>query len=477
MCSQLTQDRLIQFFVDIHPVIPLFGRDKFLQLFESNLINQDLILTIITITARVTGQTSVEGIPDINACLQHLLDSVAIGDSSSIDSPSLDLFRKECLLAYFSFHQTPGQHSWALIGRLTRKAYLLGLHQLENPDNCPILGEVVFSPEEIEEWRALWWCLFCLDVYSNLAAGTPFGVEFETINTALPRYSLDEVAAGQMKRSSKMLMSSDIEHLWTVLPEIIASPSVLEFNLHVISTVLLRQLGVMLRIQMLRPGEPIEYRRETLDRALTKVIQALPPNYLLSARISRHTEPTPADFIRFNNVLHFYMGRITCSVPGRLDGHEAEWERLWRDTVDSSEGIVAVIAQWELRFLSRVDPATCFITYLAMEMLTLQHRCVSSSPSMRGRLAQEVEVLKGFLQSIATIWAMPEHLLQQHEERIQSLPASITYEDIDRILKSFKAPLYPKLMKQFPPGLPLWGIDRSTDFQDLLEGWDMEMVT
>lgn len=47
---------------------------------------------------------------------------------------SLDDFQQAALLAFYALFELPGDKSLSRVAFLTRKAYLRGMHQLDNPD-------------------------------------------------------------------------------------------------------------------------------------------------------------------------------------------------------------------------------------------------------------------------------------------------------------------------------------------------------
>jgi hypothetical protein len=72
-----------------------------------------------------------------------------------------------------------------IIGQLTRKAYQCGLHQIDNSDRFSAFERDSMSKDELDEWRRVWWFIYCLDSYSNITAATPFVVENDSVKTAL----------------------------------------------------------------------------------------------------------------------------------------------------------------------------------------------------------------------------------------------------------------------------------------------------
>jgi hypothetical protein len=73
------------------------------------------------------------------------------------------MFITQALLAFYSFHQYPGNEAWTRIGQLTRKAYQCGLHQIDNSDRFSAFERDSMTKDELDEWRRVWWFIYCLD--------------------------------------------------------------------------------------------------------------------------------------------------------------------------------------------------------------------------------------------------------------------------------------------------------------------------
>lgn len=467
--------RLQRFFDDIIPAIPLFGRAKFFSLYDATLLNYDLILTIVAITAKILKINNISGLPHPESTLELLLSISSAEHEASSESQSLDMFRKECLLAYYDFHHSPGRRSWMRVGRVTRKAYVLGLHQLENPSHCLVLRSGVFTPEEIEEWRSLWWCLYCLDSYANLSADMPFSIELESLNTALPHCSLDDMTAHNIPAGPKILLPSEIEDLWKTVRDVVASSSLVDFNVHILTTTLGRITGSIMRIQMARPSESIDKKRAALGKSFAAMRLALPPHFLESGRNSLRGETHGVHHLRLTSILLLHMNRIFISLPRELESDRTEWYNRWQQVIEASEDIVAVVAQWDTRYSSRIDPAICIIVSIALRFISLQRRNPENSRELRNSLERGEVVLKLFLEQFASIWSLPKYLIDQYTEMEKNWPDSISFEEIGTYMKGFTGPLNPKVMQTFPPALPLWGIDTSNnDFNNIFDTWDFD---
>ena len=116
--------------------------------------------TVIAVTLRIMKPAPSPG-HDHNA-EAFLLAFPDLGTGHALDSEiSLATMQQACLLAFYAFHNSPGQRAWTRIGHLTRKAYSLGLSQLD-AERPPSTLCTRRQREDLDEWRRVWWMIYCL---------------------------------------------------------------------------------------------------------------------------------------------------------------------------------------------------------------------------------------------------------------------------------------------------------------------------
>ncbi|KAJ5535567.1 hypothetical protein N7513_008753 [Penicillium frequentans] len=224
---------------------------------------------MVIIATKLTQFARCDDGPNLDARLDSLLSSSLLEDDLAGDAPSLDQFRKAYILAFYEFHQFPGHHSWLRIGRVTRMVYRIGLDRLDHirllyPDWSMV------SDEDIQEWRALWWCIYRLDTYSNLASGTPYQIDDTVINTF---FTFSETKSG----SQGISLPPNSDGLSELLPAITSDPGALLDNIHNVTIATMRQAGIVLRMHMLRWRAGILAQLAKVERQLTTLRVALPP--------------------------------------------------------------------------------------------------------------------------------------------------------------------------------------------------------
>ncbi|KAI5921912.1 hypothetical protein F4810DRAFT_675610 [Camillea tinctor] len=441
---ELHQERqlLIHFFEEVHSAIPLFQEEKFLKRYDTGLVHPGLVLTLVTITAKLLSPISYWRSEDIDKCIDALLKTTSDHDASNTRI-SLDEFERDCILLYYEFHQYPGSSSWMKINGLTRRAQLMGLNHIENPELCSAFDIASTTEDEIEDWRSLFWCIYALDCYSNVTCGAPFMIDLDSINTALIRRSITD-DADVPSSMPKIYLPDNVDQLWKTVQDILSNGCAVDYNIHMVTTTMLRQTGKVLRLRT--EGKNLAYQVPALKNILATIRLSLPPRYCNPSRNVLKDESSSDHHFRLTNILHLHMARYILIMPRDMITNEAEWMENWQQALEACQDIVGVVEHWHNHFSPRVDPAICFIAYSALIMLDLHRRSVIASASpLLASLDRGIKVLLLFLEHFANMWAVPKLLIQQFKKHQSDIP--LTYIDIDRFLNQFKTPLHPKTLE------------------------------
>lgn len=401
--------RLRGFFDHLHHSIPLFRKQKLLEQYQSGTINRALLLTILTVTAKILD---LPDLPNIDDCLRGLLSSdpfVGAVEPAVI----LDAFRQSCLLTFYRFHQLHGEDAWEHVSKLTRKAYQMGLHQLDPSDGYAQRSNASLGSKDMEEWRYVWWCIYCLDSYSNIMAATPFVVEGESIRTSLVSTSLESPEENQQDLSApRLFLPPQTQFLWKVTLDTgkLETPGSY-FNMHIVTTTILREAGNIYRLRQQNPSESLYERHACFKDHVLAVTFSLPPAFLNEARDVFANEDSVHHHARLVCLLHLHTARLLNAMSFD-DADEMIWLKCWQEALIHCQGILAVIRQWDSRYCSTVDPAICLIVFWVLIMLHLHsvQDGQNTQIAFRERLEAEKTVLLLFLGQFARIWALPRVL-------------------------------------------------------------------
>ena len=322
---------------------------------------------------------------------------------------TLDDFRLAALLAFYELYEKPGERSLNRIAQLTRKAYQRGLSQLDNPNQFSIFRYSEVSDEELEDWRTVWWSLYCLDSFSNLLAGTPFLIEKESIKAALVS-TAPAADAPTLERSTKIFLPADCSLLPSSIKAIVSQPGDANRSIRTLAVTVLREAAMLRRLMVQSPTESLRTRITALESHLAAIRDALPPNYMDASQQAVLDTSSFAYFDRLTSVLFICFARILAMIPSVAQTDEAEWTYRWHRTLTFCEEAVAVASHWE-RSPSLIDPLVVVVFSGLMIMLELHSRLNTTAAATKGRLETQKQKLELLLFQSVPGWSLGQQLL------------------------------------------------------------------
>ena len=375
-------------------------------------MSRSMLLTIFVVSAKILGPPKFWSNPSLDNNMRHLLEAKLIERENPTKRPSLDNFCQECLLAFYAFHQYPGNEAWTRIGQLTRKAYQCGLHQIDNRDQWSAFEHYSMSGDELDEWRRVWWFIYCLDSYSNVTAATPFVVENDSVKTALVTPSLSNSVENPLEPTHAIFLPIETGLLWKTTKEVINTRGGFSFNMHIITTTLLRAAASIHRLRMQNPSSQLQTRLMALRDHLSAVRLALPARYLNPGRNALIDESGSEHHARLISVIHLHAASTLLCLPLGWKTNGPEWLDGWQQSLEYCQDITSVVRQWDGQFFPSVDPAVCFIIVTVLMLLHL-HCCLDPSPDLQIRLLTYKDVLLLFLEQFASVWSLPRFLISK----------------------------------------------------------------
>jgi hypothetical protein len=304
-----------------------------MQKHEQGGIDVGLLVTILAITSHIQGLSSLWSSPSLSTCLNQLLTTEDSEMNGIGDSVSLSRFQQAFLLAFYEFHQYPGRKSWTRVGKLTRDSYEWGLHQLDHPSQCQLYNNDLMHVDVREEWRRLWWCIYCLDSYCNITALTPFIIDLEGVRTAL-------IPADATRMHQKaVFLPLDTDKLWETCKEVSLNPGEYYRNVHIVTTTLLRKAGKLLRLSAQNPGLRTKESFTILDEHLSAVRLALPSRFFSVSRDIVKNESQAEHHARLICNLHMHTTRLLILMTRRFEGDEERWRQDWAASLECCEGV------------------------------------------------------------------------------------------------------------------------------------------
>ncbi|KAF5712402.1 fungal specific transcription factor factor [Fusarium mundagurra] len=379
-----------EYFKSINEAIPLFSEAAASNSKDTlSTCSPELVEALLLITAKLLGFKFASPSFDLDSRIDLILSNTTLQEDTAGDFPSLDLFRKFCLLVFYEFHQFPGQQAWVRIGKIVRLAYWMGLDRLD------IIQSV--SPEwsnvgdaDLENWKLVWWCVYRLDSYANLSSGTPYQVDERLVNTSLNH---------QSQLSQGLVTPCRLPHDPRGLPDLLlyvktGSESSLLFNIHLITITVLRQFGRAMMLQL----------------HMAQLLAALASCYYLP------------------------------------EGDD--WTLSWQRVLETCQNIAGVAEKWDSNYTLTVDPALSLISLTALVFLDIHKKYTESTNT---HLISEIEncelLLLLQLEQFSAHWRLPSLLILSFKSFKESVTGPLSYPHIQLILSRFESPLHPRWLQ------------------------------
>ncbi|EMC94342.1 hypothetical protein BAUCODRAFT_123982 [Baudoinia panamericana UAMH 10762] len=344
---------------------------------------------------------------------------------------TLSWFQRQCLLAYYTFHQYPGRQSWSRVGALTRMAYAAGLNRLDHPRGYSTF-QVMNETDDIDAWRRVWWVIYCMDSYTNVAAATPFLVEYDSTRTALRQYP----AANTNLIGDKLFLANELSHLWMTVEEIAGRKPLDHFAIHLVTTSLLKEACNIHRLALMNPYVDLSARRASLDDTVALVSLALPPGYNDVRRQILQGESIEDFHMRLVNCIHLAMITAAALFSATTSVPPSASTPSWQTLLECSLTIANIIAHWDSNMLAATDPAICLIVFALLTMLKLYVRFHTDDiPDIKARAQQCETKLSLFLKHFSAFWQLPIYLLGIQRKVGLVLEGCATYEDARKTLQ------------------------------------------
>jgi hypothetical protein len=399
---------------------------------------------------------------ELSARIDRMLGTSSLREDIASDSSGLDQFRQSCILSFYEFHQCPGQQAWMRVNKLARCAYWMELDQI---DKMPQASQkwLTMSEREREEWRLVWWCIYCLDSYANVSTGMPYGIDERLISTVLPR---GKVTIGGRRLPLPYRPEGLLEMVRTVLAE--SPPEVAPQEINIISITALRQVGRAIHLHAVMSAEELVPYVQDAERRLCALRLVLPGNFFNPKRNAFAGESAPAHHFRLVTIHHILMAQILiCIGYCRCLEEGDDWLCRWQQVLELCQDVAAIAKQWNGSFCPRVDPALCIILFVSLVFLDLQLKHavgMGNNATLQAEIAHCQTILLLLLEKFAESWTLPRLLIcksRPHSSSVgpgvahdapkvsfksfnEALPSPIGYREVQAVLYRFESPLHPR---------------------------------
>ncbi|KAB5511433.1 hypothetical protein GE09DRAFT_689788 [Coniochaeta sp. 2T2.1] len=445
--SEEEESLLEWYFDNTHHAIPLFvasaSQDGDRPCDAVAGCSRDLIETMLIISAKLSRQAlAAMTREELSARIDRMLGASSLREDTAGDSPGLDQFRQSCIFSFYEFHECPGQQAWMRMNKLVRCAYWMGLDQIDKMHHASQKWRAM-SERELEEWRLVWWCVYCLDSYANVTTGMPYGVDERLISTVLPR---GKVTIGGRRLSLPYPPEGLLEMVRIILTE--SPPEVVPQEINIISITILRHVGRAIQLHAVASAEELVPYVQNAERRLCALRLALPVNFFNPKRNAFAAESGPAHHFRLVTIQHILMAQILICISYCRHLEEGDdWLRSWQQVLELCQDITAIAKQWNGSFCPRVDPALCIIVFVSLIFLDLQLKHAAGrgdAAALQVEIAHCQTILLLFLEKFAESWTLPRLLILSFKGFKEALPSLIGCHQVQAVLRRFESPLHPR---------------------------------
>ncbi|KAK2051344.1 hypothetical protein LY76DRAFT_404855 [Colletotrichum caudatum] len=454
---------LAWYFGNLHKAIPLFVVDSPSSGLEPAKTvagcSRDLIETIAVISAKLSRNELSAVTEDVlNAQIDKMLGAASLHEDINDNCTDLDHFRQSCILVFYEYHQCPGKQAWMRLGKLVRSAYWVGLDRIDKMyETFPQWRAM--TEVQLEEWRLVWWCIYCLDSYANLSSGMPYGIDERLINTVLPGGK-----SGENHQSKALPSEPDglVQLMRTTVAQ--SPPDAGAIEIQIISMTILRHVGRAIQLHVVAKLDELGMFIRNTEQQLSALRLVLPSNFFNPSRNAFVSETTVSHHFRLVTVHHILMAQMLISIGHcRLLDEGEEWLCCWQRVLELCQDVAAIESQWKREFCSRVDPALCIIGFVSLIFLDLQLKWAAALEAdatilaLKSNIQHCQTIILLFLENFAEIWTLPRLLILSFKAFKEALPSSIGCSQVQALLRCFESPLHPRWLTFLQSELNLEG--------------------
>ncbi|CAL1709508.1 unnamed protein product [Somion occarium] len=238
------QEHLLKlYFIYVHPALPIIHKKSFMENYRNVNLREGnspsvmadsptvatnskadsekhhkriptmLLLAMFSIAARYSSTTSADIPPPEEGSMWAAGDSYLEDAKANLDSSYAASRPSTCqallLMGYREVGIGAMAQAWLYIGMAVRMAQDLGMHK--NADKWVNIGKNLFTPEELQERRRIWYGCVMMDKYVSTYIGRPVAIFENDFDTELPSVDEDDELEIWAPDPSPPLVDDDLE--------------------------------------------------------------------------------------------------------------------------------------------------------------------------------------------------------------------------------------------------------------------------
>ncbi|KAH7142101.1 fungal-specific transcription factor domain-containing protein [Dactylonectria macrodidyma] len=435
LTPDLERHLLSLYFACVSLPVPIFSKAKFYQEYEADYVPRFVLSAMFALSSRFCEPSKVLGFGFGNESLSLMGQdfgrkaAAELGHmTKSNQAISMNEVKAAYLLAVYHFTNLSLREGWEQCSRATSMAYMLRLHQIDNPNaDSAIPGSN--SKIDKEEKRCVWWAIYTLDCFSSLVTFVPSGIDDLSVATSIPAALLSETPASILGPSPSALVEPrlpDDEMDWSrcVLQDSSSPGAKLQAAL-IFAHSLAHEASHLRRVAHENPRCNLQDRLKSLQQKWNSIFTVLPPYFFLPGR--HEQDKTAQDHCKRLEVLNvFYVTGAMASVPplamdlhwpiGQFHDSSFTIEGRWKDCITYALNIAAAYREWAPEYFDKADPIMLPITWTAGSLLALQlmnEALVDATEKIA--LLDALDVLMTSLRRTSRYWGIAGILLRSLE--------------------------------------------------------------
>ncbi|KAJ4049029.1 hypothetical protein NW756_006243 [Fusarium oxysporum] len=448
------------YFACVSLPVPIFSKAKFFQEYEAGCVPRFLLSAMFALSSRFCMPSKVLCFGSQNPTLtgQHFSRKTAaeLGHITKTNQAiSMNEVKATYLLAVYHYTNLSLREAWEQCSRAISMAYMLRLHQIDNPNADPALSSSVLDKEEK---RCMWWAIYTLDCFSCLVSFIPSGIDELSLATSIPAALLSETPAsslGPATLDQARLPDYEMDWSWCVLQDSSSGGAKLQAAL-IFAHSLARETSHLRRVAHENPRCNLQDQLKCLQQKWNSIFTVLPSWFFLPARHERdRTAKGHRQRLEVLNVC--YITGAMASVPplsADLRWPIGQWqdsstmEGRWKTCITYILNIVAAYREWAPEYFDKADPIMLPITWTAGSLLALElmnEALVDATEKLA--LLDALDAAMASLQKPSRYWGIASILLRSLEDLRGKAWMKLNLQAIFQLAIGVWSPLMPDMPK------------------------------
>ncbi|EOD51952.1 putative fungal specific transcription protein [Neofusicoccum parvum UCRNP2] len=440
-------------------MFPMFRQREFFQDFANNTLPPDLIIVMMGLALRASGQSEDQSLLNEIKRIERNLEKKDLDYRNIL----LSEIKLACLCIIHQFASGPNQYTWMVMGKLARTVYGCKLHQVDggngsgNGSGSEGAAHPYFPLASLEELRYVWWTAVRIDMFINVLTCMPCTLDVETAATSLPCTSVSDFTTGvEPDMSLKHIPRTNMIAFWDLLEEAHSAPLADGQRLQLAMCLLLRETTRRLQVILSDIEDPsIETGVAGIQNKCTKICEVLPAWFLDPQLASQSYETMIQHRTRLETILQLRLCcmysyvPLMCALNEREPNSHGKLVNLWDQFVLHLLAAVDIIRAMPASYYSICDPMMssgvwilgCVLSLCMMYKAHIVPAIGTQASVTRAEMETGFQALMDTLVGFAKMWPTARKMRESLESvrGWHDLPLSL--DEVLKLFGRFQTPL------------------------------------